>query len=117
MSHLSILPTALTDLDRLSSVLASEGYRIQRNGVLNEFPGVQASVDLIATHSSGVSFAWRRATTSNTLELVADVERQSSTETYGRRLQRINRLYALSQALDSVQSSSISESVIAVSRD
>lgn len=117
MSHLSILPTALTDLNRLASVLSSEGYRIQRNGVLNAFPGVQASVDLIATHSCGVSFAWRRETTSNTLELVADVERQSSIDTYGRRLQRINRLYALSQALDSVQSRSISESVITVSCD
>jgi hypothetical protein len=55
--------------------------------------------------------------TSNHLELIADVERQGSAVTYGPRLQRIVRLYALSQALDDVQSSALSESVVAFSRD
>ena len=117
MSHLSILPTALTDLDRLASVLTAEGYHVERNGVFTAFPGEQSDFDLMATHSRGLHFAWRRSATSNHLELIADVERQGSAATYGPRLQRIVRLYALSQALDDVQSSALSESVVAFSRD
>jgi len=117
MSHLSILPTALTDLDRLASVLTAEGYHVVRNGVLTAFPGEQSNFDLMATHSGGLHFAWRRSATSNHLELISDVERQGSVATFGPRLQRIVRLYALSQALDAVQSSALSESVVAFSRD
>ena len=76
MSHLSILPTALTDLDRLASVLTAEGYHVERNGVFTAFPGEQSDFDLMATHSRGHHFAWRRSATSNHLELIADVERQ-----------------------------------------
>ncbi len=117
MSHLSILPTALTDLDRLASVLSSEGYTLERDGVFTVFPGEQEKFDLLATHDGGLRFAWRRSATSNLLELMTDVERQGAAATYAHRLQRIVRLYALSKALDAVQSSSLSESVIAFSRD
>ena len=117
MSHLSILPTALTDLERLASVLTAEGYSIEHNGVLTAFPGEQADFDLKATHSTGLHFAWRRSSTANTLELISDVERQCSVVAYARHLQRIVRLYALSQALDAVPASALSESVIAYSCD
>ena len=102
MSHLSILPTSLTDLDRLESVLIAEGYTIERNGVLPGFAGDAHSFDLKANSPCGVHFVWRRSSTANTLELLADVERQGAAETYQPRLQRIVRLYALAEALDAV---------------
>ena len=75
MSHLSILPTALTDLGRLASVLVSEGYAIERHGMLSGLEGSH-HFDLKATSPCGVHFAWRRAQQSSSLELLADVERQ-----------------------------------------
>ena len=75
MSHLSILPTALTDLDRLASVLVAEGYAIERQGTLSGFGGESHHFDLKATSPCGVHFAWRRSLQSPTLELLADVER------------------------------------------
>ena len=114
MSHLSILPTALTDLERLASVLVSEGYAIERHGMLSGFGGESHHFDLKATSPCGVHFAWRRAQQSSSLELLADVERQGAAETYQPRLQRIVRLYALAKALDTVSASSSLQGVITV---
>ncbi|MGC6483563.1 MAG: hypothetical protein ACON4T_08375 [Synechococcus sp.] len=102
MSHLSILPTSITDLDRLAAVLVSEGYAIERHGELIGFAGESHAFDLKATSPCGVSFAWRRSAHSPTLELLADVERQGAAAPYQPRLQRLVRLYALAQALDTV---------------
>ena len=61
--------------------------------------------DLKATSCAGIHFAWRRSTSGPQLELIADLERQGAADTYQPRLQRILRLYALSQALDEVKAS------------
>ncbi len=114
MSHLSILPTALTDLDRLASVLVAEGYAIERHGMLSGFGGESHHFDLKATGPCGVHFAWRRSLQSPTLELLADVERQGAAETYQARLQRIVRLYALAKALDTVATTSFLQGVTTV---
>ena len=114
MSHLSILPTALTDLDRLASVLVAEGYAIERQGTLSGFGGESHHFDLKATSPCGVHFAWRRSLQSPTLELLADVERQGAAETYQARLQRIVRLYALAKALDTVATTSFLQGVTTV---
>ena len=113
MSHLSILPTALTDLNRLESVLISEGYTVCREGVLPGFAGENHAFALMATSPCGIHFAWRRADGSSTLELLADVERQGAAETYQPRLQRIVRLYALAEALDDAIQIPALKSVIA----
>ena len=105
VSHLSILPTALTDLDRLASVLIGQGYRVEREGRLIGFAGESLRFDLKATSSAGTHFAWRRSASGPQLELIADLERQGAADTYQPRLQRILRLYALSQALDEVEAS------------
>ena len=114
MSHLSILPTALTDLDRLASVLVSEGYTVERLGMLPGFGGEAHHFDLKATSPCGVHFAWRRSADSPTLELLADVERQGAAETYQPRLQRIVRLYALAKALDTVATTPSLQGLISV---
>ncbi|MEB3159657.1 MAG: hypothetical protein VKK03_09390 [Synechococcus sp.] len=114
MSHLSILPTALSDLDRLSSVLKAEGYVIERNGLLPGFAGDSHPFDLKATSPCGHHFAWRRSANSANLELLADVERQGAATTYGSRLQRIVRLYALAKALDAVATTPSLSGVISV---
>lgn len=104
MSHLSILPTAFTDLDRLASVLLAEGYSVERQATLSGFGSEQQLVDLKATSPSGIHFAWRWCQAESRLELLADVERQGAALTYRSRLQRIVRLYALAEALATVAS-------------
>ena len=113
MSHLSILPTAITDLDRLASVLSAEGYSVEREATLSGFGDDQQHVALKATSPSGVHFAWRRCQSGTRLELLADVERQGAALTYRSRLQRIVRLYALAEALDAVATNPLLQGAIA----
>ena len=105
MSHLFILPTALSDPERLADVLVSEGYDVERNGYLRGFGGDRQAYTLKATSASGIHLAWTTSADGSALELLADLERQGAAGMFQQRLQRIVRLYALSKALDTVNTS------------
>ena len=74
MSHLSILPTALTDLERLASVLI--GYAIERHGMLSRFWRGVPSFRPQGHKPLWGPLRWETCPAIELLELLADVERQ-----------------------------------------
>jgi len=102
MSHLSILPTVLSDLERLETALHAEGYVLTRQSKVETLGSGLVAVDLLASKPDGDSLAWRWSASQDHLELVTDLQRQASRSGSTRRLRRIIRRYALLQALDTV---------------
>ena len=98
MSHLSILPTLVTDLDLLESALQAEGFRVQCGGIVSSFDHHQA-VDLAAYHPSGLQLGWRRTGDHDQLDLVADLSAPAGSGRTESALRRVLRRYALNTAL------------------
>ena len=75
MSHLSILPTVLHDVERLAESLESFGLQVHRGGELTTPVGSQ-NVCLWVRVEGGQQLGWRQSK-AGSLELVADLERVS----------------------------------------
>ena len=98
MSHLSILPTLVKDLDLLASALRAEGFVVEVEGQLSSF-GTQHNVALAATHSMGFALGWTWNCNHDSLDVVVDLGRPAHSFSVKRILSRVLRRYALQQAL------------------
>jgi hypothetical protein len=101
MSHLSILPTVLHDVERLAESLESFGLQVHRGGELTTPVGSQ-TVCLWVRVEGGQQLGWRQSSMGS-LELVADLERVSRDHSLQTLLSRLTRAYAARQALDRLQ--------------
>jgi len=101
MSHLSILPTVLHDVERLAESLESFGLQVHHGGELITPVGRQ-TVALSVRLEGGQQLGWRSCA-DGTLELVADLERVSRDHSLQALLSRLTRAYAARLALDSLQ--------------
>jgi|TARA_B100001093_G_C26859615_1_gene1029252 hypothetical protein len=100
MSHLSILPTVITDLELLEETLLSEQYQVQRPGLIKAFGQDIHPAELVATDLSGLQMGWRR-NGDGSLSLMVDLGQTKDSAGYQVRLQKILRNYALRSALRS----------------
>ena len=98
MSHLSILPTLVIDLDLLEIALRSEGFKVLRGGVVSSFDSHQ-SVDLAAVHPSGLQLGWRQSDNDPHFDLVADLAAPEGSGMTEPALRRVLRRYAMTQAM------------------
>ena len=98
MSHLSILPTLVTDLDLLEIALLSEGFNVFRGGVVSSFDTHQ-SVDLSAVHPSGLQLGWKHSDNQPHFDLVADLAAPQGSGQTEPGLRRVLRRYAIHQAM------------------
>jgi hypothetical protein len=123
MSHLSILPTLLRDVDLLAEALTDLGHEVQRGGAVQGFAGERVPVllrlDLPAgTHpakqakliarkppqSSVFSLGWARQL-DGSLALVGDLGRIAAASSLQDLLSQLSHRYALRQALQAAASS------------
>ena len=102
MSHLSILPTLVIDLDLLEIALRSEGFMVSRGGVVSSFDHHQ-TVDLAAVHPSGLQLGWRRTDHQPHFELVADLAAPAGSGLTEPALRRVLRRYAMNQAIQQAE--------------
>ena len=100
MSHLSILPTVLHDVERLAESLESFGFKSIE--VVSCPPRWQPKRLSLGACEGGQQLGWRQSS-SGSLELVADLERVSRDHSLQTLLSRLTRAYAARQALDSLQ--------------
>ncbi|WP_413746405.1 DUF1257 domain-containing protein [Synechococcus sp. MIT S9507] len=98
MSHLSILPTLVTDLDLLEIALRSEGFKVFRRGIVSSFD-THHSVDLAAVHPSGLQLGWRQSDDQPHFDLVADLAAPEGSGQTESALRRVLRRYAMNQAM------------------
>jgi hypothetical protein len=117
MSHLSILPTLLRDVDLLAEALTDLGQVVQRGGAVEGFAGERVPVllrldlaagPLLATQakpiarksaqSSRFSLGWARQL-DGSLALVGDLGRIAAASPLQELLGQLSRRYALLQAL------------------
>jgi len=101
MSHLSILPTVLRDVDCLFASLQDMGLQPRRGGTLPGFGGETVVVDLQVTMQDAQSIGWQQQANGQ-LALVADLQRLSRSLPLQRLLSRLTRAYAVRQALHQV---------------
>ena len=102
MSHLSILPTVFTDLERLVQALGEEGFRVERSTELQGFADDSHGVDVLAVHGDGIPLGWTQRD-DGTIVMHGDIQRISRQPGLEQRLQRLNRRYALLHAMDQVR--------------
>jgi len=98
MSHLSILPTLVIDLDLLEIALQNEGFKVSHGGVVSSFDSHQ-SVELAAVHPSGLQLGWRRNISQPHFDLVADLAAPAGSGMTESALRRVLRRYAMNHAL------------------
>ena len=98
MSHLTILPTLVTDLDLLEIALCSEGFKVFRGGVVSSFDTHQL-VDLAAVHPSGLQLGWKHSDNQPHFDLVADLAAPQGSGQTEPALRRVLRRYAIHQAM------------------
>ena len=117
MSHLSILPTLLRDVDLLAEALTDLGQQVHRGGAVEGFAGERVPVllrldlapgPLLATQgkpiarktpqSSSFSLGWARQL-DGSLALVGDLGRIAAAGPLQELLSQLSRRYALLQAL------------------
>ncbi len=117
MSHLSILPTRLRDVDLLAEALTDLGQEVHRGGAVEGFAGERLPVllrldlapgPLLATQgkpiarkipqSSSFSLGWARQL-DGSLALVGDLGRIAAAGPLQELLSQLSRRYALLQAL------------------
>ena len=117
MSHLSILPTRLRDVDLLAEALTDLGQQVHRGGAVEGFAGERVPVllrldlapgPLLATQgkpiarktpqSSSFSLGWARQL-DGSLALVGDLGRIAAAGPLQELLSQLSRRYALLQAL------------------
>ena len=102
MSHLSILPTVFTDLDRLVQALCDEGFTVERTTELQGFADDSHAVDVLAVQGSALPLGWTLAE-DGTIAMHGDIQRISRQPGLEQRLQRVTRRYALLQAMEQVR--------------
>ena len=101
MSHLSILPTVFTDLERLVQALCDEGFTVERSPELQGFADSYA-VDVLAFQGSAMPLGWTQRE-DGTIVMHGDIQRISRQPGLEQRLQRVTRRYALLHAMDEVR--------------
>lgn len=98
MSHLSILPTVLRELDLLDAALRDLGLSPVAGGDLQGFADDRQPVDLSVTLSDGQRIGWRRQRDGQ-LSLVADLQRIGRSRSLRPLIGAITRRYAARLAL------------------
>ena len=112
MSHLTILPTVITDLELLEETLLAENYLVQRPGLIKTFGQDIYSAELVATDCSGLQMGWKRDV-DGSLVLMLDLGQTKDSKGHKTHLKTILRAYALRSALRSAEESNLSPSVSA----
>ena len=102
MSHLSILPTVFTDLERLVQALCDEGFTVERSNELQGFADDSHAVDVLAFQGSAMPLGWTKRV-DGTIVMHGDIQRISRHPGLEQRLQRVTRRYALLHAMDEVR--------------
>ena len=102
MSHLSILPTVFTDLERLVQALCDEGFTVKRSTELKGFADDSHAVDVRAFQCSPMPLGWTQRE-DGTIVRHGDIQRISRQPGLEQRLQRVTRRYALLHAMDEVR--------------
>ncbi len=97
MSHLSILPTVVSDLDHLVATLEELGANPQLVGELQGFNDEQVPV-AVKVHLAGDQLGWQRQP-DGSLAVVGDLQRLSRSQSLQRLLGAITRRYAAELAL------------------
>ena len=110
MSHLTILPTVITDLELLEETLLAEHYLVQRPGLIKAFGQDIYPAELVATDSSGLQMGWRWDA-DGSLALMLDLGQTRDSAGHETRLKTILRAYALRSALRSADEVSLDPSV------
>ncbi|WP_259738599.1 DUF1257 domain-containing protein [Synechococcus sp. CS-205] len=98
MSHLSILPTVIQDLDQLAASLADLGCEPIPGGLLEGFAGDRTPVDLMVRFAGEHWIGWRRQS-DGSLALLGDLQRLSRSRSLQTFLGRLTRRYAARVAL------------------
>ncbi len=104
MSHLSILPTVLRELDLLEAALRDLGLTPLRGGDLQGFAEDRQPVDLSVNLADGQPVGWRRQSDGQ-LMLVADLQRLGRSHSLRSLIGAITRRYAARLALREAASS------------
>ena len=102
MSHLSILPTVFTDLERLIQALGDEGFTVERATELHGFADDSHAVDVLASQGLAMPLGWNQRE-DGTIVMHGDIQRISRQPGLEQRLQRVTRRYALLHAMDQVR--------------
>ena len=102
MSHLSILPTVFTDLERLIQALGDEGFTVERTTELHGFADDSHAVDVLASQGLAMPLGWTQRE-DGTIVMHGDIQRISRQPGLEQRLQRVTRRYALLHAMDQVR--------------
>ncbi len=110
MSHLTILPTVITDLELLEETLLAEHYLVQRPGLIKAFGQDIYPAELVATDSSGLQMGWRWDA-DGSLALMLDLGQTRNSAGHKSHLKTILRAYALRSALRSADGISLDPSV------
>ena len=110
MSHLTILPTVITDLELLEETLLAEHYFVQRPGLIKAFGQDIYPAELVATDSSGLQMGWRWDA-DGSLALMLDLGQTRNSAGHKTHLKTILRAYALRSALRSADGVSLDPSV------
>ncbi|MGB4534498.1 MAG: DUF1257 domain-containing protein [Synechococcus sp.] len=110
MSHLTILPTVITDLELLEETLLAENYLVQRPGLIKAFGQDIYPAELVATDSSGLQMGWRWDA-DGSLALMLDLGQTKNSAGHKTHLKTILRAYALRSALRSADGVSLDPSV------
>ena len=110
MSHLTILPTVITDLELLEETLLAEHYLVQRPGLIKAFGQDVFPAELVATDSSGLQMGWRWDA-DGSLALMLDLGQTKDSTGHKTHLNTILRSYALRSALRSADGVSLDPSV------
>ena len=100
MSHLTILPTVIRDLELLEETLLAEHYHVQRPGLIKAFGQDIYAAELVATDRSGLQMGWRWDA-DGSLALMLDLGQTKDAAGHQTRLKTILRGYALRSALRS----------------
>ena len=98
MSHLSILPTVLSDAEVLATSLRSLGLTPLRAQILQGFAGESAQVEVAIELDPELWIGWRRER-EGSLTLIGDLQRLSRHHRLQALLGRITRAYAAHQAV------------------
>ena len=110
MSHLTILPTVIKDLELLEETLLAEHYLVQRPGLIKAFGQDVFPAELVATDSSGLQMGWRWDA-DGSLALMLDLGQTRNSAGHKTHLKTILRAYALRSALRSADGVSLDPSV------
>ena len=110
MSHLTILPTVIRDLELLEETLLAEHYLVQRPGLIKAFGQDIYAAELVATDRSGLQMGWRWDA-DGSLALMLDLGQTNDAAGHQTHLKTILRAYALRSALRSADGATFTPSL------